>query len=109
MELGFPDEKDEYSYTDDNTDFTEKWHYNKLGLSLSFDEEDNWRLGCITVFSSDFLFKNFIPVGLSKNDLIEKLREIGIGDLEYEDYSFLESPSHELLFSDLLGMNSWFD
>jgi hypothetical protein len=41
--------------------------------------------------------------------LKNELRSKGITDLEYEDCSSEESPSHELLSSDSLGMNFWFD
>jgi hypothetical protein len=52
--LGKPDEKETYSYTADDNDLTESWRYDDLGLSLSFDKEDDWRMITIAVSSTDY-------------------------------------------------------
>ncbi len=108
--LGAPDEKETFSYSEEEEDdMTENWHYDDLELSLSFDEGDDWRLGTISITSSQYLLKGFAPIGLSKEDLETKLEALGIEDLEYEDWSPEESPAHELMASDSLGINFWFD
>lgn len=107
--LGQPNEIEEYSYTSSDHDLTESWHYDELDLSLGFDEEDDWRLVTIAIGSSNCKFRDFYPIGLSKDELTKKLHELYINDLEFEDWSSEESPSHELLTSDLLGINFWFD
>lgn len=107
--LGQPNEIVEYSYTNSDEDLTESWHYDELDLSIGFDEEDDWRLVTIAISSSNFKFRDFSPIGLSKDELTKKFDELNINDLEYEDWSSEESPSHELLTSDLLGINFWFD
>lgn len=108
--LGAPDEKESFSYSEDeDEDLTENWHYDDLELSISFDEEDDYRLGTISVTSNRYLLKGFSPIGLSKEELQTKLAEHGTDDLEYEDWSSEESPAHELLASDSLGINFWFD
>ena len=107
--LGMPDEKEKYSYSKDEEDLTESWHYDNLDLSLGFDEEDDWRLVTIAITSTEYNFKGFSPIGLTKDELKNKLDAIGINDLEFEDWSSIESPSHELLSLDSLGINFWFD
>ena len=107
--LGKPDEKENYSYTKEKEDLTESWHYDDLDLSLGFDEEEEWRLGTISITSSEYIFKGLSPIGLSKDELKNELKKHGIVDLEFEDWSTIESPSHELLSSDSLGIFFWFD
>jgi len=107
--LGKPDEKETYSYNKDGSDLTESWHYDDLELSLGFDEEDNWRLITIAITSTDYKFRSLSLIGLTKEQLKDELESKGITDLEYEDWSSVESPSHELLASDFLGINFWFD
>lgn len=107
--LGEPAEKDKYSYTKEGNDLTESWHYTNFELSLSFDQEDNWRLGGIAITSKDYKFHEFIPIGLSKTQLTFQLKKIKVNDLEHEKWATEEDPSHELLSSELLGINFWFD
>lgn len=107
--LGKPDEIESYSYSKDEEDLTENWHYDDLDLSLGFDEEDYWRLATIAITSSEYSFKGISPIGFSKDELKNELKIKGIVDLEFEDWSSKESPSHELLSSDSLRINFWFD
>jgi len=107
--LGKPDEKKNYSYTKGKQDLTEYWSYDDLELSLGFDEEDDWRLVTIAITSSCYTLKGLPLIGLSKDELKSQLKRKGIIDLEYEDWSSIEIPSHELLSSDSLGINFWFD
>lgn len=107
--LGKPEEKEKYSYTKEGDDLTESWHYDELELSLGFDEEDDWLLGTIAVTSKDYKFRDFIPIGLSKEQLKLKLKENKVNDLEFEEWATEENPSHELLSSESLGINFWFD
>ena len=107
--LGKPEEKENYSHSDGDDDLAENWHYDELELSLGFDEEDDWRLVTLAVTSQDYKFRDFTPIGLSKKELIEKLNAHKITDLEAEDWASAESPTHELLSSESLGINFWFD
>lgn len=107
--LGQPNEKEKYSYADFGDDFTENWHYDDLELSLGFDQEEDWRLVTLAVTSKDFSFDRFIPIGLTKELLGSELHNIGINDLDFEDWTTEENVSHELLSSKILGINFWFD
>ncbi|MFB0960797.1 MAG: hypothetical protein QMB20_06325 [Flavobacteriales bacterium] len=107
--LGEPDEKESFSYTESEEDETESWHFDELELSLGFDKEDDWRLVTIAITSADYKFLDFTPIGLSKEEFKSKLKDKGVDDLGFDDLSSSENPSHELIFSDKLGMNFWFD
>lgn len=107
--LGQPNEKEKYSYADLGDDFTENWHYDALELSLGFDQEDDWRLVTLAVTSKDYEFDGIIPIDLTKKELTSELNNIGINDLEYENWTTKESLSHELISSKKSGINFWFD
>lgn len=107
--LGKPDEIEDYSYQSDEEDLTENWHYDELDVSLGFDEEDDWKLTTISITSSNYIFKGIPLLGLSKEALKNELKAKGIIDLEYENLSSEELPTHELLSSDSLCINFWFD
>ena len=57
--LGAPDEKDAYTtpVNNDEEAASESWHYDNLELSVSFEEEDEWRLSAIAVSASDYHLK----------------------------------------------------
>lgn len=107
--LGEPNVIDRFSYIHDGEDWTETWEYNNLGLSFGFDEDNDWRLSLITISSRDFEFGNRILIGLSKDDLKNIISDMNVFDLIYENCPIEEAPTHELLSSDSLGMNFWFD
>lgn len=107
--LGEPNEIEKYSYTEKTENLTETWHYDDLELSLDFDEEDEWKLGTISVTSEFYKLKNRNLIGLNKNELLSVLNELKIEDLEFEDWSSEESPEHTLIASDSLGINFWLD
>lgn len=107
--LGAPNEKEAFSYTEDEQDMTESWHYDELEFSLGFDAVDDWKLTTISVTGTEFTFHNFKPIGLSSEALIQKLEAEGIDDLVQEDHSSAEHPDHEVVFSESMGINFWFD
>lgn len=106
--LGQPEEKEEFSYSEEEEDLTESWHYDELELSIGFDQEDGWRLTTMSVTSEEYAFEGFNPIGMEVEALKEKLNALNIEDLEYEDVSSVENPDTELIFSEALGMNFWF-
>ena len=107
--LGEPENREKYSYSNSEKDLTETWYYKGLGLNISFDEEDNWRLCLITIESETYILQNQIFIGKDKKEILSKLKKLEIIDIEYEDMSTIESPTHELYSSDSLGINFWFD
>ncbi|MGL1886447.1 MAG: hypothetical protein OCD76_08025 [Reichenbachiella sp.] len=106
--LGAPDEKEVHSYTDDD-DQTENWHYDELELSLGFDQEDDWRLVTISITSQDYEFNKIKIIGLTNEQFSSQEKSLKMNDLEHEDMSTKESPAHELISSESLGINFWLD
>jgi len=87
----------------------EAWHYDELDLSLNFDQEENWRLGTISVTNEFYVLENKKVIGLRKDDLIDFLDQLEIDDLELEDLSNEHSPNHVLISSDEMMLNFWLD
>ena len=107
--LGEPNRIDRFLFQPDIEDWAETWEYDNLGLYIGFEEQDNWKLSLFTITSKIFEFEGQKLIGLSKQELKSLLNGINVIDLKYEDYHLEEAPSHELISSDSLGMNFWFD
>jgi hypothetical protein len=107
--LGDPDEIEKFSYTDSDEDLTESWHYDKLELSLGFDEDVDWKLVTMAVSSGDYLFMNKKLIGLSREKLLETLSELGLKNLYIEDCSDEDGPGDELICSEKIGINFWME
>ncbi len=107
--LGEPDEIDEYASSEEAEDNTEAYHYDELELSVSFDELDNWQLGSIAVSNPDAVLDGLKLVGISDEDLLEKISNIELGEYEREDVSSPESPDHEVISFYDASINFWLE
>lgn len=107
--IGEPDEVDEYSYSDEEDELTESWHYDELDLSVSFDEEFDWRLVTMSVSGPEYTFMGKKLIGLQRLKLVHTLTELGVEDLAFEDCSTEDNPDHHLIASDEAGVNFWLD
>ena len=47
--LGEPNEKELHYDEDANIDASELWHYDDLDISISFDQEEDWKLVTLAV------------------------------------------------------------
>lgn len=75
--LGNADDVDLVKHSDGLTH--ELWTYNKTQIELSFNQEDDWKLGAIDIFNNDFLIKNTKIIGLDEVKFIEKFEKLNIG------------------------------
>src|SRR5690606_20419437 len=107
--LGEPTEVDAYSYTEEMDELTESWHYDDLDVSMSFDEEDNWRLGTIAVSSPEYMINGKALIGKMHDEVMKAAEEMDLGDYEVEDWSNDESPDHILISFEEKSLNFWFD
>ena len=107
--LGEPDEVETYSFESEEGELSETWHYDSMELSLSFHEEEDWRLVSIALSSPEVTFKGEKLIGLNREKLIEKLQKMDLGNLEYEDWSSAESPNHKLISAEEHEVNFWLD
>src|SRR5680860_1281117 len=71
--LGKPSFIDKYSHTVSKKDLTESWQYDELLLSLSFDEDEDWKLIMISVNDDFYEFEGKSLIGLNQDELIEQL------------------------------------
>lgn len=107
--LGEPDEIEAFSYTESDSDLTESWHYDEMEVSLGFDEVDDWRLVTLSITSGFYEFHGQKIIGKSKDEILALLNSMQIKDLNVEGFSTPENTTHEVVASDSLSMNFWFD
>jgi len=81
--LGEPSFVDKYSNSDSENDLTESWEYDSLELSLSFDEEEQWKLTMISVSSNFYELEEKSLIGKSE---VETLKELA----DFDDEESLE-------------------
>lgn len=107
--MGKPDEADQYNASGEEDGYlTESWHYDELEFSVSFDEEDNWRLTTIATSSPDAKLMNKAMMGLSKEEVLEQLNNSNFGTPETEDLSD-DHIQHELVSFMESSLNLWFE
>lgn len=107
--FGKPNRIYQYSYTDSDDDLTERWYFDKFGFQLGFNKEEDWRLTTINIESDLFILSNKIFVGRERKDVLMFLHDINVHDISNTDESTIENPTHELISSDSLCVNFWFD
>jgi hypothetical protein len=105
--LGKPTESEIYSYTDDDSNMTDSWHYDDLDLSLSFDEEENWRLVSLAVSGEEYTLEGISFVGMGKDEVILALKELEIEDLDEEEWSDEEEESQVMISCPEIEVTFW--
>ncbi len=102
--IGPPTEKEIYLTSEEEEYLTEVWHYDEYQFSVSFDEEDGWRLTSITTNNPEVeLSRNkLIPKNL--NEIVEFASNQNLGDSEIEE---LEGNSVVITFIES-SINFWF-
>lgn len=108
--VGSPDDKDTYAYEEEDGEIqTETWHYDSVGFSLAFDEDDDWTLGTISVSSDRFELNGYPLIGKSREKVEEFIDEHELGDWEEEDYSSEDMPNHVVLAVLESNVNFWLE
>jgi hypothetical protein len=105
--LGDPDDVD--VYTDEEESTTESWHYDEIELSVSFEECEDWKMTAIAVSDPNFTLNDQKLIGLERDELIEKLKAMNLGEVSFEDWSSAEMPDHKLVSIDSLSLNFWLE
>jgi hypothetical protein len=107
--LGEPTEKDIYNASGEEDGYmTESWHYDEQEFSVSFDEEDNWKLTTISSSSENTLFKGKSLIGKSIDEVLELLADENLGENELEDLSD-ETINQKLICFISSSLNLWFE
>jgi len=107
--LGAPSFIDKYSHSDSATDLTESWEYDELNLSLSFDEEEKWKLMMISVASDFYELKNENLIGLEEEKIMDKLSALNFQKLDLEDCSEHDDENHKVIEIVDESINFWFN
>ena len=107
--LGEPDEVEHYSFSEEERDLTEAWHYDGMELSLGFDEAAEWKLTTISVTSKYYELENNKLIGLHKDEILPLLNDLQMEDYEIDDLTSDGTPHQELIVSDSRGIHLWFD
>jgi hypothetical protein len=102
--LGEPNEVENYSFSSEEHYLTESWFYEDKKLSLSFGEDDDWRLVTISSFSEECKIDDNDIIGINKNALLNLMSTIQIDDMFTEDLS--DGEDNQIVFgSDAKGIN----
>ena len=107
--IGEPDEIDSYNASGEEDGYlTEAWHYDEYEFSVSFDEEDNWRLTTISISSLDCALNGTQLIGKEMDDVLVFLENEDLGENELEDLS--DNVIDQKLISFLTAsLNLWFE
>lgn len=107
--LGEPDEIDSYNASgDDDGYLTESWHYDEHEFSVSFDEEDNWKLTTISISSPECTFKGNQLIGKNIDDVLQMIEKEDLGENELEELSE-EGIDQKLVSYVSSSLNLWFE
>ena len=105
--LGEPSYIDKYSYSGSDEDMTESWEYETLLISLSFDEDEDWKLLLISVSSDFYELEGRSLIGQDQENLLKQLEEINLGTLNLEDCSEDDSEDQKIIEIDEKSINFW--
>ena len=106
--LGEPSYIDKYSHSDSDHDLTESWQYDELELSISFDEEEDWKLTMMSVNSNFYEFEGKSLIGKSEYEIRKDLASLKIKDAYLEDVSEHNNENHKVIEIDDKSINFWF-
>lgn len=107
--LGAPEETERFSLSELENDETEAWHYDALGLSLSFDEENNWLLSSIAVSAEEYVLDGVALIGKSKKEVLQFLEKKNWHNIEEDEEVSKDNPGNCLLHVEDAGISLWFE
>jgi len=87
----------------------EAWHYDEQHLSLSFEEDCNWKLTSITSASPEILFEGLDLIGLSQGEVLEQMEVFNLGEFGLEDLSTEGVPNQTIATNTDFSLNLFFD
>lgn len=107
--LGKPTDVEKYNLSELENDETEAWHYDELGLSLSFDEENEWLLSSIAISDEECTLDGIKLIGKSKKEVLDEFKKHNWGTPEEDEEISEDNPDSCLMHVDQLSMSLWFE
>ena len=107
--MGRPDKVEEMEYVQGNGDWHRELWYSPRSVHFTFDKDDDYRLGTITIMGSGFtifgedLFG--LPLDFVRKFIARSTKEIA----KLEDWIWNDEETHECLQHDGLGILFWFE
>jgi hypothetical protein len=105
--LDQPDETEEMRFDDGATAII--YYYDELGISISFESEEDFRLMEISFEDEEFSIKGLLKVGVSKIALPEIFKKLGFSEPEHEKLDDEGYPGKEVYTFDDENLNIWLD
>ncbi len=105
--IGDPDETEVQSYGD-GAEAT-VLYYDEIGISMSFDKEENYRLVEISFELDNFILHNAIKIGMSKEDFLAELENLDMGEYDLEDMTDEGFEDKQLYVFEKENINIWMD
>ncbi|MBS2099454.1 hypothetical protein [Carboxylicivirga linearis] len=94
---------------DEESGAMEAWHYDEEELSLSFEEDGEWKLLSITTASPDVMFEGIDLIGLSQGEVMEQMEVFNLGEFEMEDLSDDGSAKEMVATNNDFSLNLFFE
>ena len=109
-QLGAPTETEIYTLDEDDADDkTEDWHYDELGISLSFEQMNGWRLSSIAVSDEAYTLEDISLIGRGKDEVLEEFHKRGWGSPQEDDVVSDEDETQSLYHVDNAMLSLWFE
>lgn len=105
--LDQPDETEEMTFEDGGNAII--YYYDELGISLSFESEEEYRLMEISFEDEEFALKGLLKVGIKKSKLPEIFGKLGLSEPTLENLEADGYPGKEVYTFDDENLNVWID
>ena len=107
--LGDPDETEEISFSDEEDDAIESWHYDEFEFSLSFEKSIDNRLSSIAISALDATLNGEAIVDKTRDVVIKTIEKMNLGSFEEETIEEDPKTKVKLLSFYESGLSLWFE
>ncbi|MCG8580791.1 MAG: hypothetical protein MI866_12790 [Bacteroidales bacterium] len=105
--LGDPDETEVQDYGEGAE--ANVLYFDEMGVSMSFDKEEDYKLVEISFETESFLLHDAIKVGMPKTDFLASLEKLDMGDYDLEEMTDDGFDDKELYVFEKENINIWMD
>lgn len=105
--LDHPEETEEMRFEDGGKAII--YYYDELGMSLSFESEEDYRLMEIAFEDEGFAIKDILKVGINKDELPAIIEKLGLSTPETEDLANEGFPDREIISFEDENLNIWIE